>query len=271
MHRFIISPLALTLTLVACGGGLRDDEAEPADADETEEVEGADDTGEEGIQDHGQSGQSDGGSDEDPADTDDGSTDDPGTDTGDTTTGGDTDEPDYDADNDGYDAEADGGTDCDDTDPDINPGADEILDDGIDQDCDGADAETPLDGGGDTHEACITEISVSVYDVGISVDAVVDDSWVSESDSTAQVVVPVLNESSETDCFTFIGSSLKVNGWGSNSGLWGDYLVGACGSGIYDSGDGLCSAIMLEVDGESMWASSNSYDLFWSSDGSQSW
>jgi len=45
-------------------------------------------------------------------------------------------------------------TDCDDTDPAAYPGAAEVADDGIDQDCDGADAVSPQDtgdtGGGDT-------------------------------------------------------------------------------------------------------------------------
>ncbi|MCB9778939.1 MAG: lamin tail domain-containing protein [Alphaproteobacteria bacterium] len=54
---------------------------------------------------------------------------------------------DYDADQDGFDAEEEGGEDCDDGDPDVYPYAWEVTTDGIDNDCDGAtdddDPETP--------------------------------------------------------------------------------------------------------------------------------
>ncbi|MBW1809950.1 MAG: thrombospondin type 3 repeat-containing protein [Deltaproteobacteria bacterium] len=57
-----------------------------------------------------------------------------------------------DVDGDGYDDIECGGTDCNDLDPNINPGADEICGDGIDQDCDGIDdpctCVTDLDGDG---------------------------------------------------------------------------------------------------------------------------
>ena len=53
-----------------------------------------------------------------------------------------------DADEDGYDSAASGGTDCDDDDASINPGATEIWYDGVDQDCDGG-SDYDADGDGD--------------------------------------------------------------------------------------------------------------------------
>ncbi len=47
---------------------------------------------------------------------------------------------DYDADGDGWDSDAYGGTDCDDADDSVRPDAFDLPDDGIDQDCDGSDA-----------------------------------------------------------------------------------------------------------------------------------
>jgi len=44
----------------------------------------------------------------------------------------------WDDDGDSYEDEACGGDDCDDTDPDVNPGAEEVCGNGIDDDCDGA-------------------------------------------------------------------------------------------------------------------------------------
>ncbi len=55
---------------------------------------------------------------------------------------------DLDVDGDGYDATANGGTDCNDTDAAINPGAAEVCSDGVDNDCDGQiDPSTSTDAG----------------------------------------------------------------------------------------------------------------------------
>ena len=52
-------------------------------------------------------------------------------------------------------------TDCDDTDPDSYPGAEEVEDDGIDQDCDGTDATTPASGGDDGGKGGCSTVRVS--------------------------------------------------------------------------------------------------------------
>ncbi len=60
----------------------------------------------------------------------------------------------WDNDGDGYVRDTCGGDDCDDYDPSIYPGAEEISDDGIDQDCDGDDRACDKDGDGYLSEEC---------------------------------------------------------------------------------------------------------------------
>ena len=59
-----------------------------------------------------------------------------------------------DVDGDGYEAESSGGDDCDDNDPNINPGTVDIADNEIDEDCDGVDTvSTNNDADGDGYDA----------------------------------------------------------------------------------------------------------------------
>ncbi len=60
-----------------------------------------------------------------------------------------------DADGDGFDDATCGGTDCDDGDDTIFPGAVETCDDGVDDDCDGGDDESDFDGDGYVSEDCV--------------------------------------------------------------------------------------------------------------------
>ena len=60
-----------------------------------------------------------------------------------------------DADGDGYDSVADGGADCDDTDSSVHPGATEICDNGVDDNCDGTLSGCGVEGSSDVADADI--------------------------------------------------------------------------------------------------------------------
>ena len=68
-----------------------------------------------------------------------------------------------DADGDGYAAKTCGGTDCDDTDRDINPGADEICNDGKDNDCDGIHPEILSCDWGECPDTCRGDVDFCTY------------------------------------------------------------------------------------------------------------
>ena len=94
-----------------------------------------------------------------------------------------------DSDGDGYDSQASGGDDCDDTNPDINPGMIDTPDDGIDQDCSGDDAVSSTndaDGDGfdsvssggddcDDNDASINPAALDIGQDGIDQDCSGDD------------------------------------------------------------------------------------------------
>jgi len=70
---------------------------------------------------------------------------------------------DMDKDQDGYVTYKAGGMDCDDNDPSINPGAIEIPNDGIDQNCDGSD-EIVTEDAAYTHPDCLDDPETPEFD-----------------------------------------------------------------------------------------------------------
>ena len=148
--------------------------------------------------------------------------------------------------------------DCDDSDPDINPGAPEICD-GVDNDCDGlADDADPgaiedCDPDPDPDpdpvvEVCVTEVVGSNFDLFVRNDTTGDNTW--------WFTTPFLTEVDADDCAQFTaesGDRLEFNGFADDSELWGEYLAGLCSG---DAGDwvvsvaGTCAVIGLEVDGK---------------------
>jgi hypothetical protein len=156
--------------------------------------------------------------------------------------------------------EADADTDSDsdlDTDSDADADADSDADSDSDSD---SDADTDVG----TNEVCVTQEGVSVWDLGIYTD--IDSThWVSESGGVAQVLNPILQNSSLSNCSNFAGSWAKFNGYGQGSGLWGSYIVGADNGSaniVVDSG-GKASVLKLTVNGSELGFCTDSFDLCW--------
>jgi hypothetical protein len=120
----------------------------------------------------------------------------------------------YDGDNDGFDAVDD----CDDTEPTVYPGAVEIIDDGIDQDCSGTDSVSCfVDGDGDTYGSGtgLTSIDDDCTDLGESGSA-------SDCDDTNLAIFPGAPETEDDgvdqDCDGFDTVTCYVDWDGDGSG-----------------------------------------------------
>ena len=75
-----------------------------------------------------------------------------------------------DADGDGYDSIADGGTDCDDTNATVHPGAVEVCDNGVDDDCDGTAGACGIEGSLTPSDADVTVTGVAGMRLGYDVE-----------------------------------------------------------------------------------------------------
>lgn len=93
------------------------------------------------------------------------------------------------------------GTDCDDTDMDIYPGADEICEDGIDQDCDGDDGDCPKYWHADADKDGFGNPNVYKYQAIKPLNTVLDDT---DCDDTNPGIYPgaveILNDGIDQDC-----------------------------------------------------------------------
>lgn len=151
--------------------------------------------------------------------------------------------------------------DCNDANQNISPGDPEVASNNVDDDCDGSIDENGSNTTGLTREVCVIDAGTS-YRLGFADVTPWDTSrFVSDSGSTAVVNNPILTYSggatSSDQCTTVTlsnaGTTLVFNGWGSNTGMWHDYLVGTCtgssGATIErNSTLGKCATLRISVD-----------------------
>ena len=128
-----------------------------------------------------------------------------------------------DIDGDGFDDEICGGDDCDDSYPGVNPGAAEVADDGIDQDCNGADTIT-----------CIVDADMDGYGTDVGTTVLAPDGSCDTADGEA-------NDSTDCD-----DSDPDVN-----PGVEESRAAGNCSDGVDNDCDGLVdlyeACFMVEI------------------------